>query len=177
MLNLRILILVFMTFCISVTKAVDVPQNVIARFGDRALLPIEGVWMWNSGATVAIESATNGRITLILVDSPDPTMDTPLKIGEGEFGGAAGTYIVRLLTSGDLKGKRTDMRSTNFIVKLTDKGRLSLTPYSTGLKVHLWRLVPYLFRFSVSKDKAPAGLDGAIRIWPPLGTPEFPVIL
>lgn len=168
------LLIVSMVFC---SLGAQVPQSAIERFGNRSLLPIEGVWKWNSGAMVVIEENGSGRITVTLIDSPDPTVDTPLVIGTGNFGGTDKTYNLELVTNGKTAERRKNSGKAKFVAKITDSGRLSLTPYSTRLRVNAWRLLPYLFRFSVTSNKEPNGLDGAIRIWPPLGSPEFPVIL
>ena len=135
---------------------VDLPQSLKARFGDRTLLPIEGVWMWNSGAMVSIEASGSRRIILTLVDSPDPLMDTPQVVGYGQFGGKENTYNIELETSKSLNEGQKGTQKLKFIAKINDAGRLTLTPYSTRLKVNVWRMIPYLFRYSLSRDKKPA---------------------
>lgn len=173
----RFVLTLFLAAFVIAANGQTVPKKVIERFGERNLLPIEGVWQWNSGAMVVIESIGNGRIVLTLVESPDPLVDTPKVIGSGQFGGTENTYNIELTTQGSIAENPGKKGTAKFIAKITNGGRLSLTPYSTGIKVNVWRLVPYLFRFSVTKEKKPANLDGAIKIWPALGSPEFPVIL
>lgn len=158
-------------------RAFDVPKWMTERFEGRTLLPVEGVWLWNSGALVAVEADSYGALTFTLMESPDPLIDTPVRIGAGRFGGESGTYDVELTTSVDPSKKRPVPSTANFVARLTGEGHLSLTPYSTGIKVDAFRLIPYLLRLSVKRGKAPAGLDGAVRVWPSTGTPEFPVVL
>lgn len=171
--------LILLCFLLSLGRAaaVDIPDSALARFEGRQLTPVEGLWLWNSGALVAIEADSRGAITLTLVASPDPLVTPPLVIGKGVFGGAPSTYNLELNTLGNASSKPKIPRTARFTAKIAENRRLSLSPYSSGLKINAWRLIPYLFRFSVSKEKSPGGLDGAIRVWPPLGTPEFPVIL
>lgn len=159
------------------SQAFDVPTKLTKRFDGRTLTPIEGVWLWNNGALVSIAADSRGQIVLTLEDSPDPFIVTPVVIGTGKFGGIEGTYDVELKVSSNLSERKNKFKKARFILKLTDKGRLSLSPYSTGLKINAWRLIPYLFRFSVSENKEPNNKDGAIRVWPPYGSPEFPIIL
>lgn len=155
----------------------DVPSYATERFGQRPLKAAEGVWLWDSGALVAIETDAQGRMTLTLVDSPDPMIDTPRVIGTGTFAGQPNTYNIELETMGDAVKKSKSGKKVRFIARIINDRRISLSPYATGLKVNAWRLLPYLFRFSVTKQNTPDALDGAIRVWPNLGSPEFPVIL
>lgn len=158
-------------------RAVEIPSDVRNHFEGRILTPIEGVWLWNSGAMVSIDADSKGGIVLTLVDCPDPLVETPAVIGSGVYAGAADTYNIDLKTMSDAVSKKTKIRSVKYVAKLINNSRLSLTPYSTSIKISPWRLIPYMFRFSLSKEKAPSGIDGAIKIWPPLGSPEFPVVL
>ena len=174
---MRLFAAILVTVTALACRGYDVPESVTEPFNGRHLTPIEGVWLWNSGALVTIQADGQGAILLTLVDSPDPLVETPQVIGNGHFGGNAGTYNLEFITTGDLKEKSWKSGTVKYVAKLTGENRISLTPYNTGLKVNAWRLIPYLFRFSVSKDKKPSGIDGAIKVWPPLGSPEFPVVL
>lgn len=155
----------------------DVPATYRQRFGDRHLTPVEGIWLWNSGALVAIESDGHGAVKVTLLESNDPVIETPQVLGSGTFGGRHDTYNLELKTSANACGKSQSGKTAKFVADLSTPGRLTLRPYSTGLKVNAWRLLPYLFRFSVSRDKAPDGIEGAIRVWPDNGSPEFPIEL
>lgn len=159
------------------TNAYDVPESLKERFRGRHLTPAEGLWLWSSGAIVAVEADANGALTLTMVETLDPLASVPFVIGTGKFSGKEGTYDIELVVKADLSKPGPIKKKAKFIAKITNGKRLSLAPYSTGLKINLWRLVPYLFRFSVSTQNEPADLHGAIKIWPSTGTPEFPVIL
>lgn len=158
-------------------RAYEVAPEYTEPFRNRGVAPVEGVWLWNTGALVSVRAGIDGSILLTLVESPDPLIETPQVIGHGKFGGSDGTYILELKTAGDLSGMSSTSAKARFIATVGRGGRMSLKPYSTGLRVNAWRLVPYLFRFSVSKDNAPQGIDGAIRVYPVSPSPEFPIVL
>ena len=148
------------------------------KFEERVLTPIEGVWLWNSGAIVAIEADTRGSLTLTLEDSPDPELKTPCVIGTGTYSGASATYNVDLLPNVDLVRKKSKIGVEKVRLQcIVDGSRLKIKPYSTGYTVSLWRLIPYLFRMSVTRKNEPDNLYGAIRVWPPVGSSELPVVL
>lgn len=177
MTTLRSIVLLIVALTGIACYAYDVPSYATERFGTRPLRAAEGVWLWDSGALVTIEADEQGVITLTLVDSPDPLIDTPCVIGTGRFAGQPNTYNIELVTEGDVMKKNNLGKKARFIAKIINNSRLSLSPYSTGLKINAWRMIPYLLRISVTQQKAPDAIDGAIRVWPNLGTPEFPVIL
>lgn len=157
--------------------AVTLSESWVKRFEGRELTPVEGLWLWNSGALVAISSDSRGHIVLELIDSPDPLVVTPIVIGEGTFGGTPDTYNLKFYGVTKKTNTLSRRHTTSYIAKLSENTRLSLTPYSSGLKINAWRLIPYLFRFSVSRNEPPSGVEGAIRVWPPSGSPEFPIVL
>lgn len=159
------------------THAYDFPRSYTEKFEGRTLVPVEGLWLWNSGAIVEIKANSTGAITLTLLDTPDPDIDTPVVIGTGTFAGKENTYDVQLVTKGNLIDRKANRGKADFVLTINNNRRLSLSPYSTSLKVNLWRLVPYLFRFSVRHDAKPDRLDGAIRLWPLQGSPENPIVL
>ena len=174
--NLRAVVFLYLVFSTVCAFAYDVPHSVVEKFGDRNLTPVEGAWLWNNGALVTIESDSQGGLTLILVDSPDPLQETPRVIGTGIYAGNPGTYKFELKADSSVAKKSALRTKVSFIASVSDN-RMSLKPYSTGLRVNAWRLIPYLFRLTITHDKDQASTEGAIRVWPPLGSPEFPVIL
>lgn len=157
--------------------AYDVQSSYKTRFDNRVLTPVDGLWLWSSGAIVAIETNVNGNMRLTLVESPDPAIDTPTVIGTGRFTGDPNKFELKLKRNPN--GKNSSERKTyNFVAELSHDNQLSLEPKKTGgLKLNLWRLLPYLFRMSVVKTEKDTPTDGAIKIWPSTGHPQFPVIL
>jgi hypothetical protein len=54
-----------------------------------------------------------------------------------------------------------------FILNHSDDGRLSFVEHKTGVKVNLWRMVPYMFRYSIStQNNRPEEMNGCIKIFP-----------
>lgn len=163
--------------CMPAALAVDIDPAVTKRFDGRALAPAEGVWLWSSGALVAVESDISGNLVMTMVDSPDPLETVPRVIGHATFTGAESTYDIELATAGDLNTDNAAQRTARFTGRFSRDGHLSLTPYSTGLRINVRRLVPYLFRVSVSRPEQPKNLEGAVRVWPDRGTPDNPIVL
>lgn len=145
--------------------------------GQRALTDIEGTWQWSTGAVVSITADERGAVQLTLEDTPDPCVKTPQPMGAGRFSGADGTYVLQVCDKVNYETGRFADHKANITAQVDDRGQLTLQPYKPGYRVNLWRLVPYLFRFSVIRDKEPAGLGGARRIRPLTGTPAIPLTL
>lgn len=155
------------------------PQSAAAHFAGRSdLTPVEGIWLWNSGALVSIESDYRGALRLILIYSPDPLIDTPCDIGTGTFGGSEGTYILDLSTIGDATHRQTPGKKTQrFVARLGSAGQLSLKPFTSGFNFNPLRMLPYLFRIGVTSSQSPDGIDGAVRVYPLTPTQQVPIVL
>lgn len=146
-------------------------DSVETRMSRLPLDPLEGIWeMTADGAVIAIEreNAAARTITstyrLTTISMPDRSV-------------APGTLMGRAIPTSDprkfdavIYTESADERlksPANFIISLTDDERLSLSHYRRGLYVNLWRMVPYMFRYSVgSRDERPRGLDGMVRLYP-----------
>lgn len=130
--------------------------------------PLAGIWRIGSdGATVAFlpEASAQSGFDIVILDSPDMSVIPGRKIGRAAATGKIGTYDA---TFQQLRSP--GKKSVRCIITLGKDGRLSLDYYKQGYSVRLWRLLPYLFRFSVSRnDTRPASVDGAIRMYPPTG--------
>lgn len=155
----------------------EVADSVTARFEGRALRDIEGVWQWKTGATVAISVDDRGLVELVLVDTTDPLIDTPQVMGTGTFGGKKGLYHLKLHSGTNRDSGTFDESTHDFVAQIDNDGQLILKPFSTGYKISVRRLLPYLFRLSITNQSAPDGIEGARRIYPRYGTPDFPVVL
>ena len=144
---------------------------------NRGADPLCGIWrIGGDGALIAIlpETASTARFEIYLLDSPDMSVIPGNKIGSATATGQPGIYDAELAQSQSLLKKRQ-----RYIFTLDRDGYLSLKPYKQGKKVSLWRLLPYLFRASVSVsdiNTRPASVDGAIKVYPPT-TPERPILL
>lgn len=143
-----------------------VPDSIAERFDDHRLTDIEGVWAWSTGATIAVEANDHGSITLTLLDSPDPAVITPQPMGTGRFAGNGKGYDVDMRTKVDNDTGNLTTATEKCLVSVDADGVMSIRPYSTRYKLNLWRFMPYMFRFSISKNKAPDGVNGAVRLYP-----------
>jgi len=143
-----------------------VPDSIAGRYENRRLTDIEGVWVWSSGATIAVEAADGANISLILLDSPDPAVVVPQTMGTGHIAGNGKGYDVDIRSKIDNATGRLTSSTEKCIVSVDADGVMSIQPYSTRYRLNLWRFMPYLFRYSISKDKAPDGVNGAVRIYP-----------
>lgn len=130
--------------------------------------PIEGVWrIAGDGAVFAVLPGDGGDDTfrLVIVDSPDMSVLPMTEFGTARRTAVAGRYDACM--SASLTSGAPVRRDRNLIISLSDDGRLIFEPYKKGLKLNLWRVLPYMFRFSVAaQDTRPSDIDGAVRLYP-----------
>lgn len=129
--------------------------------------PIEGVWrIAGDGAVFAVLPGEGGdTFRLVIVDSPDMSVLPMTEFGTARRTAVAGRYDACM--SASLTSGAAVRRDRNLIISLSDDGRLIFEPYKKGLKLNLWRMLPYMFRFSVAaQDTRPSDIDGAVRLYP-----------
>lgn len=133
-----------------------------------------GLWqMVGDGAIFYIEPERRDTYTLTLYESPD------LALSKGDFFGtmtltASGSYDASLILNPKGSGRR---KTRHFLFDIDTYGsKLTMRSYRKGARVNVLRLLPYLFRLSISEvDTRPQNIDGAIRLSPP--TAKYPVTL
>lgn len=173
-------ILVVILTAATAAGAYNVCDSLRARFDHRVVLPVEGVWQWTDGAVLMIEAADGpNNLIITLLESPDPAIATPADIGTGRTGAKKGEYVFRMVSDPAKGIAGISGRTPRYVARVSADGRLALTPYSTGVnvKVNLWRALPYLGRVSVTRDKAPDGIDGGWRLYPPAPNELNPIVL
>lgn len=147
-------------------------DSVEARMAARPLLPLEGVWeLTTDGAAIAIERmdgicrdhTSAYRITVISM--PDRSIPPGTVMGVATETADRRKFDARIYTRST--GERLSSPA-DFIISLdNDNSRLSMSHYRRGLKVNLWRMVPYMFRYSVGlRDERPRDLDGMVKTYP-----------
>lgn len=154
-----------------ISQSYGLVDSISAKMSHRPLDPIEGVWeLTADGAVIAIERepSTKRGVTatyrITAISMPDRSVAPGTLMGR-----AASTANARkfdsLIYTDIIDGK---LRSpAGFIITMTDDDRLSLSHYRQGVKFNLWRMVPYMFRYSVSTiDERPKGIDGMVRLYP-----------
>lgn len=163
----------------AVVAGCETVDAVVARLSGRPLAPLEGVWeLTADGAVVAIErvadphrSAT-ATYRLVAVAMPDRS------VPPGSLMGVAVETADRKRFDAKIYTKSASGRLTapaDFLLTVDDGGRLSMSHYRRGVRLNLWRVVPYMFRYSVAlRDERPRGTDGMVRVYPPSQKPSTP---
>lgn len=135
---------------------------------DAAPRTIEGIYrMGGEGALFAIVPSPGHthRYDLIILESPDFSVEPGTKFGYAVAGGSKDVYDAKVY--GRLRADRSN-KSHTFALRLRDDGYLSFEEYRNSKRISLWRWIPYLFRVTViEENNRPKGLDGAIRVYPP----------
>lgn len=150
-------------------------DSIITRMAASPLHPVEGLWqMADDGAVIAIEQSepytadqTMARgYRIVIVQSPCRRVRPGTLMGYALPSAKAGRYDAAIYTGMDDHGLLH--RSHRFTLELHDaESRLAFIRHRADLRVNLWRLIPYLFRVSVTTgNDRPRDMDGAIRIFP-----------
>lgn len=146
------------------------------RFDSMPVSSIEGIWqLTEDGGIIAIvRDDDNGRhYSIIAVDSPDRAVMPGSVMGKVSRLAKQGYYDGEIMTSVDAGGLKLPKR---FTLHMNDDSHISFLKVNKGLRVNVWRLLPYMFRRSVREvDDRQRGLDGAVKIYPrPLSRPSEP---
>lgn len=175
--------LIYLTYaCLTVTSLPGTSAYAITRreaceiIDARGADPLCGIWrIGGDGALVAIIPATaaTARFDIYLLDSPDLSIIPGEKIGSATATGQPGTYDAELSTSPQILLKKR----LRYILTLDRDGYLAFKSYKQGKKISLGRLLPYLFRVTVTDvDTRPNSVDGAVKVYP-ASAPQGPVLL
>lgn len=134
-----------------------------------AAVPQAGVWrMMPRGAVFSVDPVAGRHgtfeLTMLYCERFDITPGTVF--GTMTQTASEGVYEASLAI--DPSGRKPDGRRRSFTVEMpAPYNRLVFKPYKSSWSVNFYRLLPYLFRFSVRHDDTrPSGLDGAVRIAP-----------
>lgn len=171
------IILAIITTSNALSQCFDI-DSIMTSLATRPIDPIEGVWQFMPDeATIVIEATSSGHFKLTVVDSPDVSIIPGTIMGTASLSAKQGTYDALIATKYD-GDSYTFSSHHHFTLTLSDENSsLIFNEYSTGTTVNLWRMVPYMFRHSITKKNTrPSGLDGCHRIYPP-STPTSPIYL
>ncbi len=143
--------------------------------------PVEGIWRATAGGAVfEIKTAPGlpGEYVLTMLDSPDYTIEPGTEFGRMSLTAAPGVFDARLrLSPGERPVTNPLKEYRTVVMELTGEGRMTFKAYEKSRILSLHRLLPYLFRISVTdRNTRPEGMDGAVRIDPPVAD-AYPVIL
>lgn len=155
----------------TVSPGYGLVDSISAKMSRQTLDPVEGLWeLTADGAVVAIERepSTTRRSTatyrITAVSMPDRSVAPGTLMGRAVSTADARKFDSLIYTK-SVGGKLQS--PAGFIITLYDDDRLSLSHYRQGVRFNLWRMVPYMFRYSVSSiDERPKGTDGMVRLHP-----------
>ncbi len=165
------------------TSVVSSPRIEAARYFDartqgRTPAPVEGVWQTSDGVILAITRSGEATFDMKLFSCEDLSIPMPITVGEIRLGARPGLYDAHMARKIDNKGRSS--RMTSLAITVSDNASwLEFASYKKGLSVNLYRLIPYMFRFSVrTVDTRPQGLQGARRLYPtPYPDADNPLVL
>ncbi len=124
--------------------------------------------LWQAGAAGALfrveESATPGCFDLTVVDSPDYTMRPGTVFGTMKHTGTPHTFDASLMVTPE--GSYRKSTRLDYIIEYSPQSAtLTFRHYNRNRSINALRMLPYLFRISVSRTNArPEGIDAAHRI-------------
>lgn len=147
------------------------PERLDSIMTATTLTPIEGVWQF---------LPDNARIAIIRqpgIQTPSgPTIFNIYLYSTVSARLKPGTLIGTLYATPETDTFKADIavnplsksasRQKQFLLKLKDPTHLTYTKINSGLSISLWRLIPYLFRVTVTNNKSRLDLDGCIKIKP-----------
>ncbi len=149
-------------------------KEVRQRFSEGDIHDIEGIWRFvDDGSVMAIERFVPDEIPdngntcyrIVVVKSPVRALAPGTLMGYISPTAKKGVYDAAVFSAFD--GLRGLHKKKRFYLNLSEEGLLSFTSYRQGIRLNLWRLIPYMFRYSVRySSERPKGLDGCVRIWP-----------
>lgn len=158
------------------------------RLGEMPLHIVEGIWEFASeGTLMAIErvdSDVNGRPSaatlykMVAVRGADMALRPGTVMGYLTTTSKRGVYDARIFTSRSDDGTVLSSPKT-FTITLTDEdSRLTIKEYGKNFVFNWWRLLPYMYRYLISRRERSAGdIDGCVRVFPEPARPLEPVYL
>lgn len=160
---------------VTILNPVVIPiQEVQDRLNARPQQPIEGIWELTGGGTIAIIHKDGDQGFVIeAIDSPDRSVMPGTEIGRISPTAVPTKYEATLYTK--IYNGRTSSPK-KIIMQLNDATHLSFVTIKKGVRVNLFRLIPYMFRGIVTPiDSKPENVNGAVRVGRPLkGKPITP---
>lgn len=159
--------------------------SVIEQLKETDLHHIEGIWQFPStGVEVAIMrdqsrgTTTDGHVVsynIIILYSPNRSLRPGTVMGIATPAPKRGEYDARIYTRAVGTSLTMPKRFTLTLDK--DDSALSFKQHKNAFTVNLWRLLPYLWRYSVHANQQDHSTEGCIRIYPEPLLPREPVYL
>lgn len=160
-------------------------SSVIEQLKEADLHHIEGIWQFPStGVEVAIMrdqsrgTTTDGHVVsynIIILYSTNRSLRPGTVMGIATPAPKRGEYDARIYTRAVGTSLTMPKRFTLTLDK--DDSALSFKQHKNAFTVNLWRLLPYLWRYSIHANQQDHTTDGCIRIYPEPLLPREPIYL
>ncbi len=160
-------------------------EKVENRLKTSGMHAIEGIWQFaDNGTKIAIEREDPDKFPntgytlyrLVIIDSPNNFIKNGTIMGYATPTAKRNNYEARIYTSVYNGNKLKNTQ--NVILSINEDNRLVFKEYNEGYKLNIRRLIPYIFRISITKySTRPQDLDGCIKIFPEPGIPIEPIYL
>ncbi len=153
-------------------------DSVECRLASLPLHDVEGLWRFpGEGSTVAVERIPAGAATayrMVMVEPADRAVRPGTVTGILTATSKKGVYECSLYTSAESGGVLTSPKQ--FILTVGADGvRFSLRPRGKKLGFRWWRLLPYMFRYTIYREGYdPDDLGGCVRVFPEPSPPLQP---
>lgn len=156
---------------------------MMAQMSELALHRIEGIWQFPStGVELAIirENATSADIKdnpivyrMIIVSSPDRAIRPGTVMGLVTPAAKNGEYDANIYTK-NIGSLLTIPKKFSLALSDNDTS-LEFKKHRSAFSINLWRLLPYLWRYTVYPNRTNTESDGCIRIFPEPPLPREPI--
>ena len=156
-------------------------EELMQRMNDTGLHHIEGVWRFTADGTEIAIMRPNGEgdgvdyYEIILLHASNRALRPGTVIGVANPAAKKGYYEARLYTrsTGSLlfAPKKFNLESEDHDTRIIFEAKKS------AFSVNLWRLLPYMWRYSVHKNQDSKSVAGCVRIYPAPLPPLEPIYL
>lgn len=163
-------LLIFLAYFCQASSPAVTPAHLDSIMAATPLTQIEGVWkLLPDNASIAIirQPGQNGAagpldFNIYLYSTVTARIAPGTLIGTLSATPVEQEYKASMVLNPLTPSSRKEQ---DFIFKLNGPAHISFIKENSGISVNLWRIVPYLFRISVTQNK-PRGSEGCIKIHP-----------
>lgn len=158
------------------------------RLASMPLHVVEGVWEFASeGTLMAIErvgSETSDRRSastlyrMVVVRGADMTLRPGTVMGYLATTSKRGVYDARIFTSRSDDGSSLSSPKRFTMTLTVEDTRLTIKEYGKRYVFNWWRLLPYMYRYLISRRERSSGdIEGCVRVFPVPAIPVEPIYL
>lgn len=160
-------------------------SEVRLRLANLPLHLVEGIWEFASeGTLMAIERTDSSPRTpgtaatlyrMVVVRGADMALRPGTVMGYLTTTSKRGVYDARIFTSRNDAGTVLSSPKRYTISLTDDDSRLTIREYGKKLIFNWWRLLPYMYRFVLSRhENRPPDMEGCVRLFPEPAIPLEP---